>query len=290
LRETGYARRLYKNYINGIGIQTATKIDFRVLTNYLTINTGFTDFRDATIQATKDLYGGSSNELTSVGEAWWSVNLGKPSCSTSNRNMEGRNYTESFEDGFADWVPGNTSTSWGRVTNKAQYGPSGALNGRYFLTSTNDQSPTVLTSPNFNPSAISYEKEFFFQYYIDGQLPPPEYTGNNRLYVETSIDNGNTWVVNKEFKTRGQWSTGKISLPPFRGEYLKIRFVNKPRLSRSFPGTISLDSIRISATTTITPPPPNSASWKRTKMNVPKNGNVKLYPNPVNNRLHKISR
>ena len=62
--------------VTGITIQKAEKIVYRALMNYLTPNSGYMDFYNATKKATIDLYGITSNEILQVAKAWYAVGIG----------------------------------------------------------------------------------------------------------------------------------------------------------------------------------------------------------------------
>lgn len=62
--------------VSGITIQKAEKIVFRALMNYLTPNSGYMDFYNATKKAAIDLYGITSNEGLQVAKAWYAVGIG----------------------------------------------------------------------------------------------------------------------------------------------------------------------------------------------------------------------
>lgn len=68
--ETGYAYN-----ITGIGIEKARRIAYRALTRYLVSSADFIAARDASIQATVDLFGNGSVEENTVTQAWCVVNL-----------------------------------------------------------------------------------------------------------------------------------------------------------------------------------------------------------------------
>lgn len=59
--------------VTGIGLSKAGKIAYRTLTKYLTSSARYVDARDASIQATADLYG--SAEVAQVKNAWCAVGL-----------------------------------------------------------------------------------------------------------------------------------------------------------------------------------------------------------------------
>lgn len=59
--------------ILAIGMDKVTKIVMRALRYYMHFNTTFKDFRRATVEASKDLYGNCSNESIQVAKAWGAV-------------------------------------------------------------------------------------------------------------------------------------------------------------------------------------------------------------------------
>ncbi|MDN7241010.1 M4 family metallopeptidase [Planococcus sp. N028] len=65
----------YSVNVNGIGSDKTGAIFFRTLTQYLTPNTTFRQFRVAAIQAATDLYGASSPEVSSVKAAFSAIGL-----------------------------------------------------------------------------------------------------------------------------------------------------------------------------------------------------------------------
>ena len=65
------------NYsVTGIGIDNARRIAFRALSFYLVANSGYNDARTQTINATRDLFCDTSNEVKSVTDAWFAVGVG----------------------------------------------------------------------------------------------------------------------------------------------------------------------------------------------------------------------
>lgn len=68
---------LSNNYsVNGLGIDTASKIAFRTLTVYLSQNSDFADARFYSIRSAIDLYGACSRQVESVTNAWYAVGVG----------------------------------------------------------------------------------------------------------------------------------------------------------------------------------------------------------------------
>jgi Zn-dependent metalloprotease len=64
--------------VNGLGIDTASKIAFRSLTVYLSQNSTFADARFYSIRSAIDLYGACSPQVQSVTNAWYAVGVGNP--------------------------------------------------------------------------------------------------------------------------------------------------------------------------------------------------------------------
>jgi bacillolysin len=66
-----------KSYsVTGISLQKAEKIAYRMLSVYLSSTSTFADARHYSLIATTDLYGGCSNEIKQVTNAWYAVGVG----------------------------------------------------------------------------------------------------------------------------------------------------------------------------------------------------------------------
>ncbi|MBZ6473741.1 M4 family metallopeptidase [Streptomyces griseocarneus] len=61
--------------ITGIGRDKATKIWYKALTTYFTSTTNYKAARTATLKATADLYGSTSNEYKTVANTWTAINV-----------------------------------------------------------------------------------------------------------------------------------------------------------------------------------------------------------------------
>ncbi|AZQ72966.1 peptidase M4 family protein [Streptomyces luteoverticillatus] len=61
--------------ITGIGRDKATKIWYKALTTYFTSTTNYKAARTATLKATADLYGATSNEYKTVAATWTAINV-----------------------------------------------------------------------------------------------------------------------------------------------------------------------------------------------------------------------
>lgn len=64
--------------VTGIGVSEADQILYRSGTVYLTPTSKYSNWRAACIQAAKDLYGGHSNEVAQVKNAFYAVGIGAP--------------------------------------------------------------------------------------------------------------------------------------------------------------------------------------------------------------------
>lgn len=62
--------------VSSIGWTAASRIAFRALTVYYTPSTNYSQARNLSIQAAKDLYGNCSNEVVQVTNAWYAVGVG----------------------------------------------------------------------------------------------------------------------------------------------------------------------------------------------------------------------
>ena len=65
----------YSYDVKGIGLDKSEQIAYRTLTVYATRESQYADIREASLQAAKDLYGESSAEVKSVGDAWDAVGV-----------------------------------------------------------------------------------------------------------------------------------------------------------------------------------------------------------------------
>jgi bacillolysin len=70
--------------VTGIGIESAIRIAYRVLTEYMASNSNYFSARTAWVHAAVDLYGECSNEATQTGKAWNAVGIGPPASISGN--------------------------------------------------------------------------------------------------------------------------------------------------------------------------------------------------------------
>ncbi len=124
LSEGGNVTNYFGDYfeIQGIGIENAAKIAYRTLTVYLSENSNYDDARYWSIEAAKNLFGNTSNEVIQTKAAWCAVNLGfncpslpgNPSCDKQTDSLalvalynstNGINWTNSWNlnQSIANW-------------------------------------------------------------------------------------------------------------------------------------------------------------------------------------------
>ncbi len=70
--------------VQGVGFESASKIIYACLTDYLTSNSDYADFRKQSLQAAIDLFGACSPEYLAVANAWYAVGVGSP---LNNNNL-----------------------------------------------------------------------------------------------------------------------------------------------------------------------------------------------------------
>ncbi len=64
--------------VEGLGVDTAARIAFQNLRYYLSVFSQYSDARNGSIEAARELYGSRSNAVRSVIDAWYAVGLGYP--------------------------------------------------------------------------------------------------------------------------------------------------------------------------------------------------------------------
>lgn len=121
--------------VNGIGIENAARVVYRMESVYLTANSGYSDARTYAIAAAEDLFGEGSNEVIQVTNAWNAVGVGGKYGEISYCSSQGNN--ASYE-----WIAGVQIGSFSKNSGAAGYSDftSSALNlnagGNYSLTLT----------------------------------------------------------------------------------------------------------------------------------------------------------
>ncbi len=82
--------------VTGITIDKAAKIVYRAESVYLTSSTNYSEMRDYTIQAAKDLYGAGSDEEQTVTNAWYAVGVGSPYGVLSYCDSKGKSVSDEY--------------------------------------------------------------------------------------------------------------------------------------------------------------------------------------------------
>jgi hypothetical protein len=104
--------------VNGVGKEKASKIIYRAESVYFTSTTTYSQARQLTIQAAKDLYGENSIESASTCQSWYAVGVGDNNCTvdielTGNSTIcNTSNYTYAL-----NYLPSNSNTSWSVTSN-----------------------------------------------------------------------------------------------------------------------------------------------------------------------------
>ncbi|MCS1351320.1 M4 family metallopeptidase [Mechercharimyces sp. CAU 1602] len=176
--------KAFYNFVTSSGVtrDEAGKVWYRALTQYLTSSSEFMDARNATIQASTDLYGASAQETIALTNAWAAVGLGSQFAGGDDNQSEGDAYEAN-----------NTlATAYGPITSgktyKAQIGSStdqdwfsfttggkgtisidlGNLPADYDLYLYNASGTELKSSENGNTSAesISYSNAAAGKYYV----------------------------------------------------------------------------------------------------------------------------
>lgn len=163
LAEGGAHPRLGGTPVTAIGADDAAAIWYRAVSTYMTSSTTFAQARTAMLNAATDLFGASSQEVTSVGEAWAAVGVGgsgggtTPTCTTYTGSISraGRSAYAPSSSGFSS--AGGTLT--GTLT-----GPSGAnfdlflqrLSGRSWSTVASSRTSTSTESLSYTAAAGTY--------------------------------------------------------------------------------------------------------------------------------------
>jgi len=77
---SGIPNHAYYLYATAIGRNNAEQVFYKALNEYLTRSSEFVDCRQAVIQAATDLFGANSNQVTQVGLAFDTKEIGRASC------------------------------------------------------------------------------------------------------------------------------------------------------------------------------------------------------------------
>lgn len=128
--------------ISGIGKENAAKIVYRAETVYFNSSTNYSQARDLTIQAAKDLFGNNSVQAATVCQSWYAVGVGSsciiPITIEGNQNICGQsNYTYTINN-----LPSNSVVTWSYSTS--------FLN---FVSSTNNSITVAAKSSTYSGTA-----------------------------------------------------------------------------------------------------------------------------------------
>ena len=116
--------------ISKIGRAKALQIWYRALTVYLTSGSNYSDARDATIRAARDLYGGSSSACKTVEKTWTGLKVKPGIWACSGVLFKGKGNAVKnggFEAGVVSWVP----SAAGIILNQL-FQPTGPRSGSWY--------------------------------------------------------------------------------------------------------------------------------------------------------------
>ncbi|MEL7121321.1 MAG: PKD domain-containing protein, partial [Bacteroidota bacterium] len=156
-------------------------------------------------------------------------------------------YAEGFESNLGGWIQAsNDGIDWIRDANgtsSSSTGPNSATEGNLYLyteaSNGNSNSTAILTSPCFDLSNQA-NATFNFAYHMYG-------SDMGSLMVEVSTNGGSSWVsLWSESGDKGnQWKTASISLSPYAGQSIQLRFVGLT--GPSFRSDMAIDDISITS-------------------------------------------
>ncbi|RRQ45214.1 M4 family metallopeptidase [Chryseobacterium sp. SC28] len=265
--------------ISGIGKENAAKIVYRAETVYFTSTTNYSQARNLTIQAAKDLFGNNSLESATVCQAWYAVGVGSscivPITIDGNNNICSQsNYTYTISN-----LPPNSSVSWSYSTS--------SLN---FISSTNT---SIMVSPKSNYNGIasvtatingqSYTKEIW----VGKPLINVSLTPQGINYVSVEMIGANGTDINKQAITSTTWekvSGGGGCSSSFSGSGFQALGHGT---CNSWTVYAKITATNICGTTTIyktiTPPAPEECNDNYTLVN--NNGIMSIIIDPCDNSI-----
>ena len=148
--------------VTGIGADDAGDIWYLALSNYMTASTNFSGARAATLNAAGALFGTSSQQYVSVGDAWTAVGVGAAAPSTCTTT----NYSGSItRAGRSAYAPSSSGTSASAGTHTVSMtGPSSGnfdlylqkLSGRSWSTVASSTASTSTESISYAGTAGTY--------------------------------------------------------------------------------------------------------------------------------------
>ena len=201
--------------VEGIGMEKAAKIAYRNLTKYLIQNSTYISAKLGSIEAAKDLYGASSNEVQQVKNAWDAVGVGTES-TTPNGVLK---LTQ--PNGGQAWLIGSTYqikwTSTGTVgpSVKLEYSVNGGANWQTFSHSTANDGLYIWSVPyaastvakikitsTANISIYDESDDYFTIKTLFSAIPPSSSSNCDAESIDLGPDvyltNGNTIVLDSE--------------------------------------------------------------------------------------------
>ncbi len=133
-------------------------------------------------------------------------------------------YSESFEEGFGLWGPGDGDFNWERHSGGTQSnntGPGGASDGMYYVfteSTSNNNSTAYLEGPCFDLSSAAMPV-FGFDYHMFGNQM-------GTLRLEISTDAGATWetIWSRSGEQSRRWLKAHVGLNNYIGQAIRLRF------------------------------------------------------------------
>ncbi|HAS41215.1 MAG TPA: hypothetical protein DCS93_12090 [Microscillaceae bacterium] len=254
--------------VNGISIEKAARIAYRMLTVYLNSSSNYAAARTAGIQSATDLFGAGSPEVIQTTNAFYAVGVGAEyggggnggGCSTTVSSFP---YSESFESGLGNWTNATgDDTNWTRDsggTPSSNTGPSSGSNGSYYMyvEASNPNFPSktaILESPCFDLSGVT-NPELTFDYHMYGSQV-------NNLKAEVKVGSGSwTQIFTKSGNQGNNWLSETINLSAYLGTEVKVRFmVTTGTGSSGWQSDIAIDHVRVQAGGGTPPAPTYCAS------------------------------
>ncbi|MCW2119279.1 M4 family metallopeptidase [Flavobacterium sp. 7A] len=227
--------------VTGIGKDKAAKIVYRAESVYFTSTTNYSQARDLTIQAAKDLYGANSVEVATTCQSWYAVGVGNNNCVALLVDISGDSVLCSSSTNstytVSNLLPGSI-VNWSISTNALLLVSSNntsitvkpinaTYNGVATITANIDGNPSTkkiwIGKPSFNISRASSQEEtcdtkyHYIKYVIGNSQPSETYTIQTfTTGITTSFAANNRIIFNVpknytgllEFKVKGTNSCG----------------------------------------------------------------------------------
>jgi len=203
---------------NQIGRVKTEQIYYRTLVHYLTPKSQFIDARNATLQATADLYGAGGTEYNSVASAFDNVGITSNITRTNELTYDDGNPETAVYESDPDWGIVNRLTTFGSgklMTVEFYYGgdnsgANGSLNIKIYGDNGNKPGNLLFSSSTMTPSS-GYENHWFpmsissLNLIVNGNFYVGIfYDGTNQPLIgaDTSNINGRAWEWDE---TNRQW-------------------------------------------------------------------------------------